>query len=158
MSHIGIFYGTVGGNTELVCQAAAQQLEQHQHQVSLQRIEQTSAEDLLGVDLVVLASPTYGHGDLSPAFPAFLKTCETLDWTGRKVAVIGLGDNKYDDDYAIESSRTLAAFFRGKSAELVIPPLEIHRSIGSFLGSKVPQWATKLSEALAEKSAEKNGS
>ncbi len=140
---IGFIYATTGGNTRLVCQWAASLLQKQKHEVKLTRIEQAKPENLTENDLLVLASPTYGHGQLDPKGEKHLPKLKT-DLKGKKVAVIGLGDSKYDDDYNVESAIILEEFVKANNGEIVGKSLKINKQPMPQVEEKVGDWVTDL--------------
>jgi len=146
MSDIQIIYGTTGGNTQIVCQKAQEELETLGHKVSLLRCELAKAEDLQIGDVLILASPTYGHGVLEMHFAKFLSTADNIDLSGKKCAVIALGDPKYDLDYFLESEKILANFIETHGGVIATPPLKIAKSPLLSLEKHIQRWAEKLCE------------
>lgn len=148
---IKIVYGTGGGNTELVCEMVAEVLQEKGIKVELLKAKLTDpAEILNGADLLIFASPTYGHGLLEQYFGEFLKKMESVDLTGRKCAIIGLGDPKYDNDYHIESARIIMMFLKKKSAEIVGLPLRVSKCPLPLLENHVRPWAEKLAGIIGK--------
>ena len=148
MSDIQIIYGTTGGNTQIVCQKVQEELETLGHKVSLLRCELAKAEDLLKGDVLILASPTYGHGVLESHFEQFLPTADTIDLAGKKCAVIALGDPKYDLDYFLESEKILTNFIETHGGEIITDPLKIAKSPLLSLEKHIQRWAEKLVDKL----------
>ncbi len=157
MAEIKIVYGTGGGNTEIVCQRVEEVLVAKGHEVSLLKAKVSEPEDIGSFDLLILASPTYGHGQLEKYFGVFLSKLEKVDLKGRLAAIIGLGDPKYDSDYHIESAKVMMDFFKRKEAELVYMPCRVSRCPLKLLDNYVTMWAEKLSEKLGEALAAKSG-
>ena len=78
----------------------------------------------------------------------FIKKAQKMDLKDKSVAVIGLGDDKYDPDYYIESARILSEFFKEKQANIIISPLKVGRSAVPKLKGKVEKWAKDLSKLI----------
>ncbi len=147
MAKVKIVYGSGGGNTELVCEKVTQVLEK-KHEVEMLKSKITDPMSIKGFDLLVFASPTYGHGQLEQYFGKFIKKAAAMNLKGKKVAVIGLGDDKYDPDYFIESARILTDFLKKKEADIVINPLKVGRCPLPQLNKKVDSWAKKVSKII----------
>ena len=143
---IQIVYGSGGGNTELVCQLLAENLLRKNKPVKLTRAKVNDFDSLELMDLYVFASPTYGHGQLEKYMEVFLASYDrcNFDIKDKKVAVIGLGDKKYDEDYRIESSKILTEFLQEKGAKLVTDPLEIGECVFNDLERKVSSFADEI--------------
>jgi len=151
MAHIHIVYGTTGGNTQIVMDMVRVVLEEKGHSVKQEKAEVADLGHLLTNDCLILASPTYGHGQLEDHFKnTFWKEVHTidLDLSHHACAVVGLGDPKYDDDYNIESAVILKKFMEDRGGEMIIENLAINRSPLPQLETTVRAWAEKLSSLL----------
>lgn len=155
MPKVLCIYGTTSGNTELVVQKVATVLQEKQIEVTLQRAECSSPADLENNDLYILAASTYGHGILQDYMIPFAKEMKDMSCAGKKFAVIGLGDNKYDAEYHIESARILEKLITECGGERVITALKISKSPIPQLEEKVQQWAEEVADIL-QNSSEKN--
>ncbi len=150
MAQIKIVYGTVGGNTELVCERVAMVLAGKKHSVQILKAKTTDPAKLGAYDLLILACPTYGIGELEDSFEAFLEKLEAVDLKGRKCAVIGLGDPKYDQDYHLESAKIIMDFLKKKKARVLYMPLRISRSpLPLIQNGFVDRWCEKIDGELA---------
>lgn len=150
MAHIRIVYGTTGGNTQLVCQKVTAELEGAGHTVTLERCELAEPESLTDGDALILASPTYGHGLLEMHFEQFFPQIQHLQFDNKPVAVIALGDPKYDLDYFLESEKILTQYFETHGGQIIVEPLKIAKTPLPYLEKKVVKWCEKLTQALAE--------
>ncbi len=149
MSKINIVYGTVGGNTRLVCERAADVFTAKGHKVKLFDAILINVAESLDCDVLVLACPTYGIGELEQHFEKFLGLLSGENLEGRKCAVIGLGDPKYDKDYHLESTKIIMDFLQKKKALVLHMPLRISKSPLPLIEQGfVDRWAEKISELL----------
>lgn len=146
MAKIKIVYGSGGGNTELVCEKVEQVLSEAGHDVELMRAKVSKPEALGDFDLLILASPTYGHGLLEKYFAGYMKGLEAVDLKGQPCSIIGLGDPKYDNDYHIESIKIIADFLKEKEAQIVHMPLRVSKCPLPLLDNHVARWAEKIAE------------
>ncbi len=144
---IKIIYGTCGGNTELVCEKVAEILNT-KHSAELLKAKLTKPKNLKNYDLLILASPTYGHGQLEQYFAKFFSELKEINLKNKKCAVIGLGDPKYDKDYHLESIKIIMDFLKQKEADIVCMPLRVSKNPLPFLNTHVEIWANKLKELL----------
>ena len=149
MSSIQIIYGTTGGNTELVCRTVAEFLREAGQEVSLKRAEMAVPEDLTSHDLLILACPTYGHGELEPHYLYFHKKIQKVDLAGQNCTVIALGDAKYDEDHRLESSGILLRYITTHGGKLLCPPLAINKSPIPVLQTQVKDWTDQLIQKLS---------
>jgi flavodoxin long chain len=93
---IGIFYGSTNGNTAEAAELIHAQLGGELFDVGKLK----TAELLLGFDFLILGTSTWYDGELQDDWDSFLKAVDTLDLTGIKVALFGLGDQEgYGSDF-----------------------------------------------------------
>lgn len=148
MASVLIVYGSTGGNTELVCDKVTEVLNKSGHQVTVKRAEQSSAAELEGFDALVFASSTYGQGLLQDYIEPLYFEIKKTGLKGKKCAVIGLGDNKYNVEYVVEAARILENMVKDSGGELVIPPLRINKTPVTVLNTLINEWAVNLSKAI----------
>ena len=149
--NIQIVYGSTGGNTQLVCQFVTQQLEAAGFNVNCDRCEHFPVENLIGHDLLILAAPTYEHGQLEDHMRiSFWPRIQSLDLQKQACTVIGLGDHKYDTDYHIESARILEKYVLTHNGEMAFPKLMVSRCPLGQLDGLVDKWVQKIIKNLHE--------
>lgn len=106
MTKIGIFFGTDTGRTRRVAKLIAQKLgEAAAAPVNINRV---TAADLAPFRALILGTPTLGDGQLpgiesgsqTAGWLEFMPQLEGQDWSGKTVAIFGLGDqDKYPDEF-----------------------------------------------------------
>lgn len=101
MAKITIIYGSTTGNTEAVAQTLANALE-----ATCVNIGSASAADF-DADLLVLGSSTWGAGDLQDDWESGIALLDSVDLTGRKVALFGTGDQDSFSDTFVDAIATL---------------------------------------------------
>lgn len=156
MAKVKIFYGTVGGNTQIVCRKVMEILEEGANEVEIKNArfvlgeahKSADVNKLFDCDLVVFASPTYGQGQLEPYFEKFLASLKDIDLKGKKYACISLGDIRYHPEYLLESAIIIESFCKEKGMEAMIPPLKVIKSPLNVLDMAIKSWAEKLNEEL----------
>ncbi|MDH3047358.1 flavodoxin domain-containing protein [Gordonia alkanivorans] len=91
-----ILYGTETGTGELVADAIADAL--NQHDPSIYDMSEYAVEDLDPADFLVIVCSTYGEGELPTGAEPFADELESVnpDLSGLRFAVFGLGDSIYD--------------------------------------------------------------
>ncbi len=91
-----ILYGTETGTGELVADAIADAL--NQHDPSVYDMSEYAVEDLDPADFLVIVCSTYGEGELPTGAEPFAEELESVnpDLSGLRFAVFGLGDSIYD--------------------------------------------------------------
>lgn len=149
MKTVLICYASTGGNTHVVCEEVGNVLREAGINVLLQRVETMNTEDFEEYEYILWGSPTYGHGLLELRMERFVyKRGKDLDLTGKKCAVIGLGDPKYDDDYLAEAAVLLEEFARNAGADILCENLKVIENPVPQLISHVRPWANALAEII----------
>lgn len=96
MKKIGLFYGSDGGTTENIANKITKMLEN----VEVYDVSKSSKEELLSYDNLILATPTYGSGDLQGDWEDFAENFNNIDFKGKTIALVGLGDQDvYSDTF-----------------------------------------------------------
>ena len=88
MARAIIIYGTRSGNTEMMAKAIETSLKEAGVEVERKKAERANAEDLKGVDAVILGSPTYVR-NLIAAMKTFLFEMDKADLQGKIGAAFG---------------------------------------------------------------------
>ena len=101
MTKVGIFFGTDTGNTRRVAKDIATALG---GDIAAKPVNVRNAKvsDMLAYDTLILGTPTYGEGLLpglttgnaTESWEEFLPTLAGQDFSGKKVAIYGLGNQK----------------------------------------------------------------
>jgi flavodoxin I len=106
MTKIGIFFGTDTGRTRRVAKLIAQRL--GEAAAAPLNINRVTADDLAPYQALILGTPTLGDGELpgvengcqTASWLEFMPQLEGQDWSGKVVAIFGLGDQeKYPDEF-----------------------------------------------------------
>lgn len=96
MQKVGIFYGSDSSNTQHICQKVAKELGDAQ----VFDVANASREEFLSFSNLILATPTYGLGELQDDWESFLGGLSEEDFAGKVVAFIGVGDqDTYSDTF-----------------------------------------------------------
>jgi flavodoxin I len=99
MAKIGIFYGSTDGNTERVV-TQIQTLLGGEPVAVLHNVNSASADDMQPYSYLILACPTWEIGQLQEDWDSFIDELQDVDYTGKKVAYVGLGDaDGYPDTF-----------------------------------------------------------
>jgi flavodoxin I len=97
MDKIGLFYGSDTGTTEEIVEKIKDAFSK---EISLHNIAEASKEDMEKYDKLILASSTWGDGDLQADWEDFENNLENIDFSNKTVALVGLGDQEgYDDSF-----------------------------------------------------------
>ncbi len=104
MEKIGIFYGSTTGRTQEIAEAVAEKL----GNCDLIDVSNASKDDLAKYSNLILASSTYGDGDLQSDWEDFAGNLSPDDFSGKIVAILGLGDQDGYSDTFCDSIGLLA--------------------------------------------------
>ncbi len=119
MAHIGLFYGTDTGNTERIAKQIKTLLEEHGNTVDMLEIYKKTKEDMAPYELLVLGMPTWYDGELQGDWEEFIPEMEQIDFTGKKVAFFGLGDQYGYASYFVDALQIFAEIVEKKGGTLI---------------------------------------
>lgn len=94
MAKFEIIVGTVLGASEYVADALQEQLQAHQHSVTIHLQPEFAELDKDATWLV--CTSTHGAGELPDNIQPFAKAIENQDLSSVKALIVGLGDSSYD--------------------------------------------------------------
>ena len=98
MNEIGIIYGSDTGNTEDVVKRLSTLLGTEKS--DLIDVSNTNVDEISSYNKLILASSTWGDGDLQADWEDFETKLEEIDFKDKTVALIGLGDQEgYEDTF-----------------------------------------------------------
>ena len=92
MKQTGIFYGSSSGKTAAVASRIYEKL--GTVKADLKDVGESSPEDLLDYEFLILGIPTWGMGQTQEDWEKLIPLLEGLNLTGKKVALFGLGDQE----------------------------------------------------------------
>ncbi len=150
MSSLHIIYASTSGHTEYVVDELIATLGDKM-QVEKQRVELAKPEDFARGDVLLLASGTWNtggaEGQLNPYMHFFLRgAAKDVDLAGKKVLVIGLGDQRYH--FTARAHDLLVEYVQSHGGTVLEPTLKI---INEPYGQeeKVKEWAKAIASHLA---------
>ncbi len=95
---IGLFFGTTTGKTEYVSEMI--QTEFNGTNIELNDVSKASASDLTSYDCLILGCPTWNIGELQSDWEGLYDELDDFDFSGKKVAYFGTGDQVgYSDNF-----------------------------------------------------------
>jgi flavodoxin short chain len=92
-----IVYVSMTGNTEEIANLTKDELTKNGLEAEVFEATEISPADLQDADVIVLASYTYGMGELPDEINDFYNEIPNQDFSGKTYGVIGSGDKSYDD-------------------------------------------------------------
>ena len=97
MATIGLFYGSDTGTTEEVAQKIKDAFSK---EIEIHDIANSSKEDIEKYEKLILASATWGSGDLQADWEDFESNLQDIDFSSKTIALVGLGDQEtYSDTF-----------------------------------------------------------
>jgi flavodoxin I len=116
MATIGIFFGSTEGNTERVVTRIQELLGD---EAELFNVNSSSAEDMQPFPCLVLACPTWEIGQLQEDWDSFIDEIEKVDYAGKKVTYLGLGDADGYPDTFLDAMGIIHDRIKDKGASFV---------------------------------------
>jgi len=126
IDNIGIFFGTDTGTTRLIAKKIAKKLGDGLASKPL-NVNRISPEDMMQYDALILGTPTYGFNQVpgistgikAGSWEEFLPQLADMDFSGKRIALYGLGNQeKYTNTFA-DSLFLLYQFFSQRGAEMI---------------------------------------
>lgn len=96
MAFAKIVFASMTGNTEEIADIVAQKLEELGHTVDVDECTTVDADEFQDADIAIVASYTYGDGELPDEIVDFYEDLQDLDLSGKIYGVVGSGDTFYD--------------------------------------------------------------
>ncbi|MGG5332015.1 flavodoxin [Enterococcus sp. AZ163] len=91
-----IVYASMTGNTEEIADIVSEAFENLNVEVEIDECTQVDAEDFEAADICIVATYTYGEGDLPDEIVDFYDELQELDLSGKIYGVCGSGDTFYE--------------------------------------------------------------
>ena len=117
MKKIGLFYGGTTAKTAVVALKIQEAFAENE--VVLIPIEGATRKEFESFDNIIAGTSTWFDGELPTYWDEFLPEIESIDMTGKKVALFGLGDQERYPDNFVDGIGILAEAFTKSNAELV---------------------------------------
>ena len=99
-----IIYGSDTGNTEVIAEDLVKLLGEHE----VLTVDELEESDWEGNELYILGIPTWYDGELQSDWEDYLDDFQKIDFTGKTVAVFGLGDQIGYDEWFCDGIGILA--------------------------------------------------
>ena len=117
MKKIGLFYGGATAKTAVVALKIQEAFDENE--VVLIPIEGATRKEFESFYNIIAGTSTWFDGELPTYWDEFLPEIESIDMTGKKVALFGLGDQERYPDNFVDGIGILAEAFTKSNAELV---------------------------------------
>ncbi len=171
MNKVGLFYGSDTGNTEVIAGLIQKMI--GEERVDVIDVYDCSPDSFDKYQNIIIGLSTWHDGQLVSAFDDFENDFKTIDFTGKKVALYGLGDQFGYADYFIDGVGIIGEMVKEQGGELVVQwPTEDYDyeeskadlGNGFFMGlaldednqedfteSRLEKWVPMVLEAFGEK-------
>ena len=113
---VTIIFGSTGGTTEEVAQAIAENLS---CETQLIDVANASIDDFKNSENIILGTSTWGEGDLQDDWEDFFENLDNIDFSTKKVALFGLGDQDSYEDTFLDGMGTLYTKVKEKGATII---------------------------------------
>jgi flavodoxin I len=130
MANIGIFYGSTTGNTEKVANLIQEAFSEDK--ADIYNVEIAESGDIQKYPWIIFGVSTWGVSDLQDDFEDFLQVLEKVDFSGKKVALFGLGDQSTYTDSFVDAMGILYEWLKKRGVKIVG---SVSRKGYSFTGS-----------------------
>lgn len=120
MAKIGLFYGSNTGFTEEVARQVKEMLDDLEPGlVEMFNIARATPQDMAPWDCLIFGIPTVNIGQLQDDWDVFWPHLDEIDFTGKKVAIFGLGDQYNYSDTFLDAVGMLANKVKERGGEVV---------------------------------------
>lgn len=117
MANIGIFFGSDTGNTENIAKMIQEKL--GTNIATIQDIAKTAKEDIEKYDYLFFGIPTWYYGESQCDWEDFFPTLSDIDFSQKKVALFGCGDQEDYSEYFCDALGTLKEIIEQKGVTIV---------------------------------------
>ena len=94
-----IVFATNSGGTQIAADLVKATLGKNNHEVFIKEVRETNAAEFAEYDLIILSSPSWDYegleGQPHPDYRPFMQGIKDGQFTGKKFAIVGLGDSSY---------------------------------------------------------------
>lgn len=126
MAKIGLFFGSNTGKTRKVAKMIKRKFDDEVLAAPL-NVNRATAEEFGSYEYLLLGTPTLGDGELpglssdcdAESWEEFLPKIEEMDFSGKTIALFGLGDQVGYPDEFLDAMGELHEFFTERGAKLV---------------------------------------
>lgn len=116
MEKIGIFYGTTSGKTEAIADEIDFNLRKVDHEIFNVADGISQIKDFKNL---ILITPSYGVGELQKDWEAHKEELKNIDFSSKKVGLVGLGNQFTFGESFVEGIRKLYDIVTANGGEIV---------------------------------------
>jgi len=123
MESIGLFYGSTYGMTEKVADKIKKAFGRGA-KVELFNLKNTSVEEMKKYTNLIFGTSAWGIGEMQDDWERFIDNLSEIDFSNRKLALFGLGDQKEYPESFVDGMGTLFCRLPDKSGVVGYWPVE----------------------------------
>lgn len=126
MAKIGVFFGSNTGNTRKIAKLIKRRYDDELMAKPL-NVNRTEVDDFAAYEFMILGTPTLGEGELpglssdceTESWEEFLEKIDEVDFSGKTIAIYGLGDQEGYPDEFVDGMGELYEFVTERGASVV---------------------------------------
>jgi flavodoxin II len=115
---VGLFYASTTGNTETIAEQIAALLPE---QIRLHDIAAQGVAEMTHYQHLIMGIPTWDFGELQEDWDEHWPELLALDFSGKKIALFGLGDQLGYGEWFLDAMGTLCDALKAAGGEVVVP-------------------------------------
>jgi flavodoxin I len=116
---IGLIFGTDTGNTEEVAEKLQSLISWAE--VDIHNVTDVEPDDILAYEYLILGVPTWDFGGMQADWEDYWPILENLDFTGKTIALYGLGDQFGYGNYFLDAMGVLCDVIIAQGATVIAP-------------------------------------
>jgi flavodoxin I len=117
--NIGLIFGTDTGNTEEIAEKLQSLISWAE--VTTHNVADVDPEEILAYDYLILGVPTWDFGGMQSDWEDYWPVLENLDFTGKTIALFGLGDQFGYGNYFLDAMGMIFDVVIAQGANVVAP-------------------------------------
>lgn len=119
---IQLFYGSDTNKTHRVVQEVMRPLfDEHGVSICDKVVSELKPEDWTENEVFIIGVPTWYYGELQSDWQAYFEELKGVDFTGKTIAIFGLGDQWGYDEWFIDGVGILAEVLIQNGAKMIAP-------------------------------------
>ncbi len=141
--NINIIYTSITGNNEEIADIVKNELNKKKYHPLVSQIDDIEIEDLKKSDLIFVITYTWDNGTIPDEALDFYDDLDKIDWSKKKVIVIGSGDKFYGADFG-KAVDTFNKKFKKIGAKMPVESFKINIEPNKKDTLKIKDTITKL--------------
>jgi flavodoxin I len=141
-----IIYTSMTGTTELMAITIGEELKKCGLKVDIKDALEISAEELNSYEGILIGSYTWGNGELPDEIVDFYEDLQSVNLSGKMIAIFGAGDSSYD--HFARAVDILEETLKSQGCEIVLKGLKVDRESDSDVRIICRLYSEKLIKAL----------